>query len=71
MSITPFPALHRGTGTRMLTVDVLVALIPSVLAGVWLFGLRAAAVLAVCVVLPWRPKRCHAPCCAVPIRQAT
>ena len=49
MSITPFPALHRGTGTRMLTVDVLVALIPSVLAGVWLFGLRAAAVLAVCV----------------------
>ena len=49
MTVTPFPALHRGTGARTLAADVLIALIPAVLAGVWLFGLRAAAVLVVCV----------------------
>lgn len=49
MTVTPPPALHRGTGARTLATDVLVSLIPAVLAGIWLFGLRACAVLAVCI----------------------
>lgn len=49
LKVTPPPALHRGTGTRALAADVLIALIPSALAGIWLFGLRACAVLAVCI----------------------
>lgn len=47
--ITSSPHLHCGMSTRGVMLDVLIALSPSAVASVLLFGWRAAAVILVCV----------------------
>lgn len=44
------PHIHSGKSTSGIMLDVLIALLPASVAGVVLFGLRAALVLAVCVI---------------------
>ena len=43
------PHIHSGQSTSGIMRDVLIALLPTTAAGVYLFGLRAALVLAVCI----------------------
>lgn len=47
--VTPSPHLHSGCSTRTLMLDVVLALVPTLIASVWLFGFRALAVEVVCV----------------------
>lgn len=47
--VTASPHLHSGCSTRTLMLDVILALVPTLIASVWLFGFRALAVEAVCV----------------------
>lgn len=49
--ISSSPHLHCGMTTRNVMLDVLIALLPAVIASVWLFGWRALAVEAVCVTV--------------------
>ncbi len=44
------PHIHSGRTTRGIMGDVLIALLPATIAGTVIFGLRALAVVAVCVV---------------------
>ena len=44
------PHIHSGKSTSGIMLDVLIALLPTTVAGVVLFGSRAALVLAVCVI---------------------
>ena len=48
--ISPSPHLHSGTTTRQIMLDVVLALLPALGASLWLFGMRAALVVGVCVV---------------------
>ncbi len=43
------PHIHSGRSTAGIMRDVLIALLPATAAGVWIFGLRALLVVAVCV----------------------
>lgn len=43
------PHIHSGKSTTGIMADVLIALLPAAVAGIYLFGARAALVLAVCV----------------------
>ncbi len=43
------PHLHGSDSTRSLMLDVIISLLPATAAGIWLFGLRALALCAVCV----------------------
>ncbi len=43
------PHIHEKTTTQRIMLDVLIALLPASIAGVILFGVRALAVIAVCV----------------------
>ena len=47
--ISSSPHLHCGMNTRGIMLDVIIALVPALVASVWLFGFRALAVEAVCV----------------------
>lgn len=47
--VSSSPHLHSGHTTRRVMLDVLIALTPSVIASVWIFGFRALAVELVCV----------------------
>ncbi|MBQ9413515.1 MAG: RnfABCDGE type electron transport complex subunit D, partial [Clostridia bacterium] len=47
--VSSSPHLHGENTTRMIMLDVIIALIPATVASVWLFGWRAAAVITVCV----------------------
>lgn len=47
--VTSSPHLHSGASTRLIMLDVLVALVPALVASIWLFGWRALAVELVCV----------------------
>lgn len=47
--VSSSPHLHCGMNTRDIMRDVIIALIPALIASVWLFGPRALAVEAVCV----------------------
>ncbi len=49
LMVSASPHLHCGMNTRDIMRDVVIALIPAVIASVWLFGFRALAVEAVCV----------------------
>ena len=43
------PHIHSGMSTSGIMLDVVIALLPATVAGVFLFGLRALAVIGVCV----------------------
>ena len=47
--VSSSPHLHGGASTRTIMLDVLIALLPALVASVWLFGWRALAVELVCV----------------------
>lgn len=47
--IVPAPHIHRGDSTGRLMGDVILALLPATTAGILVFGIRAAAVVLVCV----------------------
>ena len=49
LMVSSSPHLHCGTNTRDIMRDVIIALIPALIASVWLFGFRALAVEVVCV----------------------
>ena len=49
LTVTSSPHLHGGMDTPNIMLDVIIALLPAAAASVWLFGWRAAAVIAVCV----------------------
>ena len=55
--VTSSPHIHSGTHTSRLMGAVLVALLPTLLAGVWFFGLRslvlAVVSVAACLVSEW------------------
>ena len=44
------PHIHSGRSTSGIMRDVIIALLPTTVAGVLIFGLRALAVIAVCVI---------------------
>ena len=43
------PHIHSGRSTSRIMLDVIIALLPTTVAGVWIFGLRSLAVIAMCV----------------------
>ncbi|MBR2406213.1 MAG: RnfABCDGE type electron transport complex subunit D [Clostridia bacterium] len=47
--VSSSPHVHCGMNTRDVMRDVIIALIPALLASIWLFGFRALAVEVVCV----------------------
>ncbi len=49
LMVSSSPHLHCGMNTRDIMRDVIIALIPALVASVWLFGPRALAVEVVCV----------------------
>ncbi len=49
LHVSPSPHLHCGMHTRNLMGEVVIALLPSVIASIVLFGPRALAVITVCV----------------------
>ncbi|MBQ2676786.1 MAG: RnfABCDGE type electron transport complex subunit D [Clostridia bacterium] len=50
LHISISPHIHSGASTQRIMLDVIIALLPATVAGCILFGLRALAVVAVCVV---------------------
>lgn len=48
--VSSSPHLHSGASTQRIMLDVIIALLPAGIMGVILFGLRAFAVIAVCVI---------------------
>lgn len=48
--LTISPHIHSGHSTAGIMRDVIIALLPATVAGIIIFGLRALAVIAVCVV---------------------
>ena len=48
-TVTPAPHIHRRESTQILMLDVLTALSPCVIAGIWLFGWNAARVILISV----------------------
>ncbi len=49
MQLSVSPHIHSGRSTQRIMLDVIIALIPTTIAGAWIFGLRALAVVGVCV----------------------
>ncbi len=47
--LSPSPHLHSGNSTTAIMLDVIIALVPTLVAAVFLFGWRVLAVTAVCV----------------------
>lgn len=43
------PHLHSGASTRMIMLDVIIALMPASVASIWLFGWQAAALIITCI----------------------
>ena len=50
LQLSVSPHIHSGRSTRRIMLDVILALLPTTLAGVLLFGWRALLLVAVCVV---------------------
>ena len=44
------PHIHSGRSTRGIMLDVLIALVPAIVAGTVIFGVRSLLVIAVCVI---------------------
>ena len=59
--MSPSPHIHRGVDVRAIMRDVILALLPAVLVGLWFFGLGALKVLALavggCVGVEWAANR--------------
>lgn len=51
LTVSPSPHLHAEGSTRLIMLDVIIALLPAVFASVWLFGWRALLVEIVCVAV--------------------
>ena len=49
LKLTVSPHIHSGNSTQRIMLDVIIALMPAVIAGTVIFGLRSLAVIAVCV----------------------
>lgn len=49
LTVTSSPHLHSGRSTTGIMLDVIIAMVPAVIASVWLFGWKALAVEVVCV----------------------
>lgn len=49
--VSSSPHLHSGESTRMIMLDVIIAMMPALVASVWLFGWRSLGVVAVCAAL--------------------
>ncbi len=47
--VTSSPHLHSGESTRNIMLDVIVALLPTVVVSIWLFGWKALVVELICV----------------------
>lgn len=47
--VSPAPHIHSGNSTRKIMLDVLIALVPTIVASVFIFGVRSLAVIAVSV----------------------
>lgn len=50
LSLSASPHIHSGRSTSAIMRDVLIALVPTTVAGTVIFGLRALLVVAVCVI---------------------
>ena len=50
LNISVSPHIHSGKSTTRIMLDVIIALLPTSVAGVILFGWRALALIAVCVI---------------------
>ena len=51
LHVSATPHIHSGRSTQKVMLDVLIALLPATIAGVIIFGLRALALVYVCVVV--------------------
>ena len=49
LTLSVSPHIHSGRSTSKIMLDVIIALLPTTVAGCIIFGLRALAVLAVCI----------------------
>ena len=49
LHISSSPHIHTNRSTQRIMLDVIIALLPSTIAGTVLFGIRAALVVAVCI----------------------
>ncbi len=50
LHISSSPHIHSGRATSKIMLDVIIALLPTTVAGVIIFGLRSLAVIATCVI---------------------
>lgn len=50
LHISSSPHIHTNRSTQRIMLDVIIALLPATIAGTVLFGIRAALVVAVCIV---------------------
>jgi len=49
MIVSPAPHIRDKTSTNRIMLDVIIALIPSLVVGIWVFGYRAALITGICV----------------------
>ncbi len=49
LHLSASPHIHSGRSTTKIMLDVIIALLPTTIAGAFIFGLRALAVVALCV----------------------
>ena len=49
LTVSPAPHIHSGSSTNRIMLDVLIALVPALIASAIIFGVRALLVTAVCV----------------------
>ena len=74
--VSAAPHVHAKDSTATLMLDVIAALMPCVVAGIWLFGWRAALVIAisvaacvltelVCQKIAKKRRSCPTPLCPV------
>ena len=49
LHLSPSPHIHSGRSTSRIMLDVIIALLPTTIAGIVIFGLSSLAVIAVCV----------------------
>jgi electron transport complex protein RnfD len=49
LTVSASPHIRSNTTTRKIMLDVIIALVPALVAAIWVFGPRAALVAAVCV----------------------
>ncbi len=60
--VSSSPHISTSESTRMIMLDVIIALMPALIAGWFYFGIRALAVTCVSVVSVWRRNMCTNGC---------